>query len=196
MSEPEINGTVYLLRSPSGKGYVGITNNFDRRMGEHKSRYSKDQTLIYNAIRKYGWGSFEKSVVASGIGTREALGEAEQFYIEKLDTLAPNGYNLASGGAYGGSPSAETRAKTSKTMKGRPKPDGFGDTMRKAKKGVPLSEGHKKALSKAVSKATTGVPKPWLVGVPRSEATRKKIKVGNLIRWMETRDAQWDECFR
>ena len=38
--------TVYVLKGESGKRYVGITNNLERRLKEHRSRHSKAGQLI------------------------------------------------------------------------------------------------------------------------------------------------------
>ena len=50
------------------------------------------------AVEKYGWDSFEKEVVASGL-TKEEAGHFEQLLIRKLDLMDRKyGYNQTSGG--------------------------------------------------------------------------------------------------
>ena len=49
---------IYKLVSPSGKMYIGQTNNFDGRMIEHKSNAKWRKSKLYNSIRKYGWDKF------------------------------------------------------------------------------------------------------------------------------------------
>jgi predicted GIY-YIG superfamily endonuclease len=46
--------TVYKAISPCGKSYIGVTNNFKRRMREH----SNAKTYFGNAVRKYGINNF------------------------------------------------------------------------------------------------------------------------------------------
>ncbi len=47
--------TLYKLTSPSGRYYIGITNNFKRRLKEHgSSKYA-----LGHAIRKYGKHNFQ-----------------------------------------------------------------------------------------------------------------------------------------
>lgn len=49
-----MNYTVYIVTSPSNKKYIGITNNFKRRMKEHRgSKYP-----FGRALRKYGRENF------------------------------------------------------------------------------------------------------------------------------------------
>jgi hypothetical protein len=49
-------------------------------------------------MRKYGVESFELSILATA-QTLDELNELEVQYIQKLNTLVPNGYNLAPGGS-------------------------------------------------------------------------------------------------
>jgi putative endonuclease len=42
---------VYILASRSHNFYVGMTNNLERRLGEHKSDASEDFTARYNINR-------------------------------------------------------------------------------------------------------------------------------------------------
>ena len=37
---------VYVLRDETGKRYVGITNNIDRRIAEHRAKHSKAGQLL------------------------------------------------------------------------------------------------------------------------------------------------------
>lgn len=107
----------------NGKQYVGITNNYPKRMREHRN--SKTNLPISRAIRKYGWENFS-SVILTETEDRED----EIIYIQHYRPV----YNLTEGGdgTVGFSPSTKSRAK-----------------MRKAKVGKPLSESHKQNISKS-----------------------------------------------
>jgi group I intron endonuclease len=89
-------GIVYTLTSPSGKQYVGITTKrlFKRRMRAHRKPSSQCRYLK-NSIQKYGWDNFKVETREVPV---ETLNEEEQKQIKRLDTMAPNGYNLTSGG--------------------------------------------------------------------------------------------------
>lgn len=95
-------GIIYLIRSPKMKGYVGqTTKSFEDRMKGHKSASSnldkKDGCrALNNAIRKHGWDNMTKEVLI--LCNDEMLDQYEVMFIKKFDTLAPNGYNLTTGG--------------------------------------------------------------------------------------------------
>ena len=56
---------IYKLISPKGKVYIGRTNDFNRRMIEHKKSALTDNlpNTIYKAVRKYGWDNFQKEII-------------------------------------------------------------------------------------------------------------------------------------
>ena len=115
---------VYLLRNrANGKGYVGLTTQrLSDRLTYHRSESpgrvaSKKNTAIWRAILKYGWDTFDVSVIEECVSI-EALKVAETAWIRELGTLSPRGYNLNEGG-FCRIPSAETRARISAASKGR-----------------------------------------------------------------------------
>lgn len=133
-------GYVYVITNEiNGKRYVGQTRQFvRRRWNGHCQNERAGETALYAAFRKYGIQNFKFEVIAV-LQSRELTGHmdgVEMAWIKMLNTLAPNGYNLHSGGR-GGSlspehkhklsiahlgkkPSPETRARMSATRKGRP----------------------------------------------------------------------------
>ena len=82
------------------KKYIGITNNYNRRWKEHKN-CAHPESLLAQAIQKYGVSNFHFEVLYSNLSIEEAS-EKEKELIESLNTLSPNGYNLAKGGFYNG----------------------------------------------------------------------------------------------
>ena len=85
----------------TGKSYIGQTvKELSYRMAEHKHRakYEHPNTKFYNAINKYGWDSFEWSIIEeSDFWSKEELNRKEKYYIQYYDTLN-NGYNILEGG--------------------------------------------------------------------------------------------------
>ncbi len=82
---------IYKLTSPSGKSYIGRTNDFNRRMIEHKStaKNSPGWTL-HKAINKYGWSNMKQEILME-VHPRESQ-DIEEFLIKKYDTVKI-GYN-------------------------------------------------------------------------------------------------------
>lgn len=90
---------LYLITSPTGKQYVGITTiTVNRRMSGHKTAARQGSPYpLHAAIRKYG---FDNMVVETLHTTRdlEELHGLEVATIVERNTEAPNGYNLTAGG--------------------------------------------------------------------------------------------------
>lgn len=101
-----MKGYIYKHTSPSGKSYVGQTRQEKPSMRwKHGKGYLKgsQSTALSGAIRKYGWKCFTHEIletveVESEIELVEILNQLEEDYILRLGTLAPNGYNLGTGG--------------------------------------------------------------------------------------------------
>jgi hypothetical protein len=80
--------------------YVGITNDFDIRMKNHKccalNPEYKASAKFYNRIRAHGWDAYEKRVLFSGLTRTEAC-ELEITTIAKYRTFE-HGLNSTPGG--------------------------------------------------------------------------------------------------
>lgn len=84
----------------NGKVYIGqTTQSIEKRWKGHYSKafYEQKSTVIYNAIRKYGPENFTIEEI-DGANSLSELNYLETHYIYKYESLAPNGYNLSSGG--------------------------------------------------------------------------------------------------
>ena len=100
-------GIIYKITSPSGKVYVGQTIcSFEKRMREHKSKYS-ECTLLKRAIDKYK-DEMKYEIIEDNV-PQEQLDEREIYWIKELNSLAPNGYNCNSGGKAEQAVSQETK---------------------------------------------------------------------------------------
>lgn len=103
------NYTVYKHTSPSGKAYIGITNDYKKRCREHRHAAKNDSGFTFHrAIRKYSWESFKHEIVTDNITKSEAV-RIEALLIKELNTLVPNGYNILSSAE--GMDSSEERRK-------------------------------------------------------------------------------------
>lgn len=88
--------TVYMITSPSGRNYIGVTaRGAERRWKDHMHVAARgDPRPLYAAIRKYGAENFTVSTVEVYPDQQAAL-EAETQLIQMLDDL----YNISPGGS-------------------------------------------------------------------------------------------------
>lgn len=88
---------VYKHTSPSGKSYIGLTNDYKRRCKEHQNIESSYCRVFKKAIMLYGWDEFTHTILCDGL-TKEEAQKYESEMIIKYNSLVPNGYNLTTGG--------------------------------------------------------------------------------------------------
>jgi group I intron endonuclease len=167
----------------NGKLYVGQTvQKLEHRWRDHirGDNGKNTQSYLYRALQKHGKDNFTVEQIDTA-STIEGLNVLEEFYIKKLNTLAPNGYNLLPGGENrrqhedtkeklskinkgkiipnrwtGGNtttPTEDIKAKISASLKGRP----IKNRMNGASKGRPVSA-ERRAM---ISATMTGQPQPW-----------------------------------
>jgi group I intron endonuclease len=113
-------GIIYVVSNTiNPMQYVGQTvmtpeRRWSFHLGTMRTSYNHP---FYNTMRKYGDDKF--SVVQIDVAdSPEELDEQETFHIRRLNTLWPNGYNLASGGR-GGQHHIRSKQAMSKSRKGR-----------------------------------------------------------------------------
>lgn len=106
-------GVIYLRTNlANGMKYVGQTANFKKRENAWKStkwRYANQ--LLTEDRDKYGIESFKTEILE--ICEDSKLNELEKYYIKKLNTIYPNGYNTNEGGTINFKQSEETKKKIS-----------------------------------------------------------------------------------
>ena len=93
-----MSGNIYCLyrhTSPSGKAYIGITNDYTRRCTEHQ-RCDGSSPKFHRAIKKYGWDNFTHEILACDLTEAEAQ-ELEIACIARWNTIT-EGYNSTRGG--------------------------------------------------------------------------------------------------
>jgi len=83
----------------NNKYYIGQTIELDvnTRWRKHKRNINMTTgSALYPAFKKYGLENFEFKIIC--ICFDEACDDFEIYYISKFNSIAPNGYNLESGG--------------------------------------------------------------------------------------------------
>lgn len=141
----------------NGKIYIGQTIQKSARKRWSTHCRGIENSAISLSIKKYGKENFLFEVLEN-CASLEELNKREEFLIQELNTLAPNGYNLKPGGnnhtlpessrqkisiANSGAnngrfgkqtiPSEETKEKISKSKKGIPNINGRGKTLGRTK---------------------------------------------------------------
>lgn len=118
----------------NNKSYIGLTTRtLQERKLEHLRHIKTENTYFHRAINKYGKDNFLWEVIDDTSSSIKELKEKESYYIHHFNTLAPNGYNITTGGElnkvenrrdynYGNNPSAKkvinlTTLKVYDTMK-------------------------------------------------------------------------------
>lgn len=188
-----ISGVIYKITNKiNSKSYIGQTiRTIEKRWKEHLKNKSHCSALS-SAIKKYGAENFEIKVLAI-CSSIEELNHRESYYIRLLNTLAPTGYNLDTGGD-GKIVSEETRKRMSRKGKDHPM---FGKTHKKEslqqmskshkgrkhtkETGIKISKAHtgRKHTEKAkhnMSQAQKKIPKKPHVMAKLHEANKKKSR--------------------
>ena len=126
------NYIVYKHTAPNGKIYIGQTGQKNPKRRWQNGEGYKPNSHFYSAIKKFGWDNFEHVIVADGL-TKEEADWLEKFLIDYYETTdRTKGYNNTSGGDGSFEMTDEAKKKISK-----------------ARKGVKLSDEHRKHLSEA-----------------------------------------------
>lgn len=115
-------GIIYKITNKlNGKIYIGQTvQSINCRIQKHLYNATNNpESIIHLAINKYGIDSFTIEQVCSCFDLEE-LNKQEQYFIKYYNTLAPNGYNLDSGGK-NRYLSELTKEKMRQVAKSRPK---------------------------------------------------------------------------
>ena len=109
-------GYIYKITNKiDGKSYVGQSLNDPKIRWKQHFRENSGCICLRNAIQKYGKENFKTEIIC--ICFDEDINFYEIEYIEKFNTISPNGYNLQSGGNNGRRLHEDTKKKLSNTMK-------------------------------------------------------------------------------
>jgi group I intron endonuclease len=157
----------------NGKKYIGKSIDIEKRQIVHLSnlrRNLSNNKYLQNSWNKYGENNFKFYILK--ILPNNEIDEMEKYYIKKLKSKYPNGYNMTDGGdgTVGRKMSSETRNKISIGNTGKKYSQELKLKLSLAHKGIKFTEEHKRKIS--LSSKTKGKKLK-----PRSQETRNKISL-------------------
>lgn len=170
-----IYAIIYLITNLiNGKQYVGFTKQtLKRRWQGHTYQARKGSNLaLHNAIRKHGPENFKIEEIYCSVNIDETLNIKEREYIEKYNTLSPDGYNMSLGGEavmMGRTHTQEAKDKISKKNSGRKFSQEHRDKIGAFHKNRPKSEETKLKLSKSKCRE-------WIFKLNDKEITISNLK--------------------
>lgn len=85
----------------TGESYIGQSKNIHKRYNQHKCTYQPNKkyyenTYFHSMLFYYGFDNFDFEVLEEC--KESELKSKEIFYIQKYNTIYPNGYNISAGG--------------------------------------------------------------------------------------------------
>lgn len=159
-------GYIYLITNKiNNKKYIGQTlrSDVNTRWKYHKCNNKKYiGQILYNAYQKYGTNNFDYKIIC--ICFDEDTNKYEKEYIQKYDTIYPNGYNLLEGGD-NKKHSEYTKQLISSKLKGINHPN----------YGKKLQDNHVLNIKKSLIKEKT-ILNNEIIGRSQTEITKNKIK--------------------
>lgn len=89
-----------ILNKITGKSYVGKSKDYQNRFLNHKkAARNKCNRRLYDSMNHHGIENFELILLEElGNVTRQEASDKETFWVAKLNTMMPNGYNMTPGG--------------------------------------------------------------------------------------------------
>lgn len=128
------NYSIYMLESPNGKRYIGMT----MRKPEYRWNYGKgykSNKSLYADIQRFGWENIKK-VILVFTPSKESAELLERFYIDLYDTRNPlRGYNIEMGGVPT-SLAKQTKKKMSDAHKGKERSEEYRRHISESKRGA------------------------------------------------------------
>ena len=169
---------IYKITSPSGRHYIGQSIDIDRRKKQYQ-RVTKNQTFLYNSLKKYGFDSHDFSVLETIDGEKlsnaeliQWLDAKELFYSLKFNSMFPDGLNLRIGRGQGRC-SDEAKKRNSEShigVKRLPFSEEWKYKLGSSTRGIPRSEEVKAKIRKSNSGENC-----YMFGKHLSEKTKRKI---------------------
>lgn len=184
-----VMSSVYAIAFPSGKLYIGVTS---KTVAERLSKHLWDvrngsKLAAHNALRKYG-RNVKLVILAQGVSFDEAK-DLEIWWISRLNTMRPGGYNLTAGGDGLCNPAPEVRQKLSQAQIGNQKAKDFkysAEVRKRRSEAVKLSwknpEHRQRKMDALGSEECKRKISDATKGKPKSEETKRRMSESSKLR--------------
>jgi group I intron endonuclease len=161
-------GFIYrITNTVTGDSYIGQTTKDDpiKRWKDHirAVKYGNGCPVLSNAIKHYGVEKFKFDVLI--ICFDEDVGVYEKQYINKYNTIVPNGYNVHEGGEMGGMFKGHHHTEETKQI--------LSDKLRSLYENVEIREQHGKLVSEALKTS-----EKWKLAIAEKRLGPKKGSIG------------------
>lgn len=169
--------TVYKHTTPSGKVYIGITQQKPTDRWKNGRGYNKGQ-LFSKAIAKYGWDNIKHEILFQNLSKEDACEKEIEMIAKYHSNISENGYNVLEGGICS-PPSAEARKKSSEVMKAKWQDADFRENTCSHMKGKKRSEKARENIGVAQRKRFENISEREMVsqrqlGTKRTEEAKRK----------------------
>ena len=131
--------------------YVGDHSTDNLNCRRTKNYIGSGRPYFQRAVKEYGKEKFKREILEFFPTKKEAF-DAQEKYINKYNTLSPNGYNISPKGGHNVKDcwSQESKDKCSNTQTGKTKTEKTKNKIRESRKEQKLSVETKDKLSKAL----------------------------------------------
>ncbi|CAB5033244.1 MAG: hypothetical protein F2923_00275 [Actinobacteria bacterium] len=158
----KITGIYGIRHKTTDRWYVGQAYDIRKRFKDHRAMAStKTRKHLYLSLRKYGYTAFAWRILERC--EKAELNRREKFWVQKLNAVEPNGFNLTTGGDRGYEFTSSVLEKMRKASLGRVQST---ETIRKR---VEKNIGQRRTL------ATRRKMRKAQLGKKASETTRRKL---------------------
>lgn len=118
---------IYKITNPEGKIYIGLSKNIELRWKSYKNKSGMTKTSIFKlSLDKYKYENHIFEIIEEVINDNKLLREREKYWINYYQSNI-DGLNNNRGGCGVNSHTIESKQKISSALKGKPKPDDFGE---------------------------------------------------------------------
>jgi hypothetical protein len=117
---------IYKIINPEGKIYIGLSKNIELRWKQHINLRFTGNNKLRESLTTYESSNHNFTIIEELKNNDKILRKQERYWIKYYDSFN-SGLNENGGGSGCGSHTSESKQKISSALKGKPKPNDFGE---------------------------------------------------------------------